>query len=524
MSYQVLARKWRPKSFSEVIGQNHITKTLQNALKRDKVAHAYLLTGTRGVGKTTVARIFAKSLRCLSLKEDFSPCGTCEECTSIDNTSNLNYIEIDGASNTGVDNIRELIDNVQYLPTSGDKKVYVIDEVHMLSVSAFNALLKTLEEPPAHVVFVFATTDPQKLLGTVLSRCQRYDFRHVDIDTLAAHVKKIAKAEDIKFENDQIIEDLAKHGQGSVRDTLSLLDQVLSLSMLDTITEDSMLMSLGLAKTTSVKKTIEALFNADKTKLIQSYNNVVNENIDVKKFSTQVLDAIFLMIEKIDEQGNLDNNLIEKDILEQISFSELLWIYEVLIKDFKFAYESINPEKMILFSFIKVALRSEVLGINSTKIVAKKKTNLEPVAPKKIISYEWKDIIEYVFSNNKTVGSNLEHGNIVDKVQDLGQSVSLNIGFGLEDRVFYDYLSGPEVKKDLKSILTNYFEKNVELLVTLLDKKTVEETEFKSKAQIDIDNKMLAKQNKEKGLKEDPFILEAQSLFNTTISNIKIKD
>jgi DNA polymerase-3 subunit gamma/tau len=175
--YQVLARKWRPKKFNDVIGQEHITKTLVNSIEKNKVAHAYLFTGTRGVGKTTIARIFAKSLRCENRLEDFNPCGECNSCKSIDSSNSLDYVEIDGASNNSVDNIRELIENVNYLPSSGKYKVYVIDEVHMLSNSAFNALLKTLEEPPAHVVFIFATTDPHKLLGTVLSRCQRFDFK-----------------------------------------------------------------------------------------------------------------------------------------------------------------------------------------------------------------------------------------------------------------------------------------------------------------------------------------------------------
>ena len=238
MAYQVLARKWRPKQFEEVVGQAHVTRTLQNAIKQEKLAHAYLFTGTRGVGKTSIARLFAKAIRCENRKADFNPCLVCASCRDIDASNSMDYIEIDGASNNSVDDVRALIENVNYLPTRGKYKVYVIDEVHMLSISAFNALLKTLEEPPAHVLFILATTDPHKLLGTVISRCQRYDFKNVPIEILKEHVLKIANAEGIKFSTPKIAEKLAELGKGSVRDTLSIFDQVLGLSATQNINED----------------------------------------------------------------------------------------------------------------------------------------------------------------------------------------------------------------------------------------------------------------------------------------------
>ena len=200
MSYVVTARKWRPKKFSEVVGQEHITATLKNALKNNRIAHAYLFTGPRGVGKTTTARILAKTLNCLNPK-DFEPCNECEMCNSIQNSQSLDIIEIDGASNRGIDEIRTLRESVKYAPTKGKYKVYIIDEVHMLTKESFNAFLKTLEEPPAHTIFIFATTDVHKVPLTIISRCQRFDFRRIQLDTIKSLLKQIANAEKIEIDD-----------------------------------------------------------------------------------------------------------------------------------------------------------------------------------------------------------------------------------------------------------------------------------------------------------------------------------
>jgi len=229
MSYTVLARRYRSGTFDEVIGQDHVAQTLKKAIKSARIAHAYLFCGTRGTGKTSMARILAKALNCHNADGPTTePCGKCDSCVAIARGDDIDVIEIDAASNTGVDNIREVIENSQYRPARSRFKVYIIDEVHMLSKSAFNALLKTLEEPPGHVKFILATTEPEKVLPTILSRCQRYDFRNIPTREIAGHLADICGKEKIKADEDALLL-VAKAGAGSMRDALSLLDRLLSV-------------------------------------------------------------------------------------------------------------------------------------------------------------------------------------------------------------------------------------------------------------------------------------------------------
>ncbi|MGN0437360.1 MAG: DNA polymerase III subunit gamma/tau [Lachnospiraceae bacterium] len=244
MSYMALYRKWRPDEFDEVKGQEHIVTTLKNQIVHNRIGHAYLFCGTRGTGKTTVAKLLAKAVNCEHPKEDGSPCGECPTCKAISSGSSLNVIEIDAASNNGVDNIREIRDEVQYSPTSGKYKVYIIDEVHMLSTSAFNALLKTLEEPPSYVIFILATTEFHKVPITVVSRCQRYDFRRISIDTIYDRLMDLLNREGIEAE-EKAVRYVAKAADGSMRDALSLMDQCISFYLGQKLTYDNVLEVLG---------------------------------------------------------------------------------------------------------------------------------------------------------------------------------------------------------------------------------------------------------------------------------------
>ena len=247
MSYTALYRKYRPSEFEDVKGQDHIVTTLKNQIKADRIGHAYLFCGTHGTGKTTVAKIFAKAVNC-EHPVDGSPCGECQSCKAIAAGSSMNVIEIDAASNNGVENIRQIREEVSYSPTQGKYKVYIIDEVHMLSIGAFNALLKTLEEPPSYVIFILATTESHKIPITILSRCQKYDFRRISIETISARLMDLLEQEGVEAE-EKAVRYVAKAGDGSMRDALSLLDQCIAFYLGEPLTYDHVLEVLGAVDT-----------------------------------------------------------------------------------------------------------------------------------------------------------------------------------------------------------------------------------------------------------------------------------
>lgn len=276
MSYQVLARKWRPKRFADLVGQEHVVRALTNALKEQRLHHAYLLTGTRGVGKTTIARILAKSLNC-ETGTTAEPCGECSACRQIDTGRFVDLLEIDAASNTGIDNIREVLENAQYAPTSGRFKVYIIDEVHMLSKSAFNAMLKTLEEPPAHVKFILATTDPQKVPVTVLSRCLQFSLRNMTPQQVAGHLAHMLDVEGIAYEAPALAL-LGRAAAGSMRDAQSLLDQAIAYGLGD-VKEDGVRAMLGAVDRRYLFALLQALAAGDGPQLMAQADSLAERGV-----------------------------------------------------------------------------------------------------------------------------------------------------------------------------------------------------------------------------------------------------
>ena len=275
MSYTALYRKFRPQEFEDVKGQEHIVTTLKNQIKADRIGHAYLFCGTRGTGKTTVAKIFAKAVNC-EHPVDGSPCGKCPACQGIAAGTSMNVIEIDAASNNGVDNIRQIREEVSYRPTEGKYKVYIIDEVHMLSAGAFNALLKTLEEPPAYVIFILATTEAHKIPITILSRCQRYDFHRISIDTITDRLAELMRTEQVDVE-ERALRYVAKAGDGSMRDALSLLDQCIAFHLGEKLTYENVLEVLGAVDTEVFSALLRQVLAKDVTGAIRTVDHLVDQ-------------------------------------------------------------------------------------------------------------------------------------------------------------------------------------------------------------------------------------------------------
>lgn len=282
MSYTALYRKFRPSAFEDVKGQDHIVTTLRNQIKANRVGHAYLFCGTRGAGKTTIAKIFAKAVNCENPK-DGSPCGECALCRAIAAGASMNVIEIDAASNNGVDNIREIVDEVTYSPAEGKYKVYIIDEVHMLSIGAFNALLKTLEEPPSYVIFILATTEVHKIPITILSRCQRYDFKRISIDTISARLKELTEKEQVQIE-EKAVRYIAKTADGSMRDALSLLDQCIAFHFGQELSYDKVLDVLGAVDTEVFSRLLRMVLDGDVTGSIELLEEIVIQGRELTQF------------------------------------------------------------------------------------------------------------------------------------------------------------------------------------------------------------------------------------------------
>jgi len=293
MAYLVLARKWRPQTFADLIGQEHVSRTLANAIRSGRIHHAFLFTGARGVGKTSAARILAKALNCDAGLSD-TPCGICPSCVEITAGQGLDVIEIDGASNTGVDDVRELRDNIRYLPSRSRYKIFIIDEVHMLSTNAFNALLKTLEEPPPHAKFIFATTEPHKIPVTILSRCQRFDFRKIPLARVAVKLREIADAEGLTV-SDRSLALIARHGEGSMRDALSTLDQVIAFCS-EQVADDDVQALLGMVDRRLLLDAVEAIVRHDPRRALETASRFDQLGVALRQVAQELVEAFRALV------------------------------------------------------------------------------------------------------------------------------------------------------------------------------------------------------------------------------------
>jgi DNA polymerase-3 subunit gamma/tau len=331
MSYQALYRKFRPTTFEEVKGQDHIVKTLKNQLRANRIGHAYLFCGTRGTGKTTIAKVFARAVNCEHPLEDGSPCNECETCRGILKGTSNNVIEIDAASNNGVDNIREIREEVGYRPTQGKYKVYIIDEVHMLSTGAFNALLKTLEEPPEYVIFILATTEINKIPVTILSRCQRYNFHRITIDTIAGRLRELLTRENVEAE-DRAVRYVAKTADGSMRDALSLLDQCIAFYLGEKLTYEKVLEVLGTVDTDVFSRLLRCVIGGDASSSVRILGDMVREGKEMGQFVTDFiwyLRNLMLVQNSEDLEDVLD---VSTENLEQLREESKMIDSEVLMR------------------------------------------------------------------------------------------------------------------------------------------------------------------------------------------------
>ena len=359
MSYMALYRKFRPGTFGDVKGQDHISRTLQNQIKANRIGHAYLFCGTRGTGKTSVAKIFAKAVNCQH-PVNGSPCGECEMCRAISEGRSMNVIEIDAASNNGVDNIREIREEVAYRPTEGKYKVYIIDEVHMLSIGAFNALLKTLEEPPEYVIFILATTEAHKIPITILSRCQRYDFKRISIDTISERLMDLMKKEQVEVE-EKAIRYIAKAADGSMRDALSLLDQCIAFYLGQKLTYDHVLEVLGAVDTEVFSRLLREVLSRDVARVLQSVEELVMQGRELSQLAidfTWYLRNLLLVKSSDNMEDVLDvssENLArlkeESQMIENDALIRYIRIFSELSNQLKYA-----TQKRVLFEVALIKL------------------------------------------------------------------------------------------------------------------------------------------------------------------------
>jgi DNA polymerase-3 subunit gamma/tau len=380
MSYIVLARKYRPQNFSEVYAQDHVTKILQSAIKSERIAHAYLFTGPRGVGKTSLARIMAKSLNC-ETGPTTQPCNECTNCVEITSGVSPDVIEIDGASNTGVDDIRELQRELLYAASGAKFKIYIIDEVHMLSKNAFNALLKTLEEPPENVIFIFATTEPHKVIATIVSRCQRYDFKRIPVDSIVERLRDLCVKEKITIDEESLYL-IARKADGGMRDALSLMDQTISYCQ-DSINIEQVRQIFGMIPNQIYHDFMQMIKNHETKALISELHKIFEEGTDLQEFIANMLEYLrIVLLTKLDVQirdVSQDEMPMFSEIGGLFAQNDLLYIMSQLMQTKIDIRQSSNPHLLIEALMIRLSRLDEISEIS--ELISFLKTNPSPSAP-----------------------------------------------------------------------------------------------------------------------------------------------
>lgn len=555
LSYKTLYRTYRPKMFSDVVGQEHITRTFKNALLKDKISHAYLFTGPRGTGKTSVAKIIAKTVNCEKVPTS-EPCNVCDSCLSINSGFDSDVYEIDAASNNGVDEIREIRDKVKYAPGTSRFKVYIIDEVHMLSTGAFNALLKTLEEPPSHVIFILATTEPHKIPATIISRCQRFDFRSISIKDIVTRMKYIISVENIKIE-EKAIYTIAKNAQGGMRDALSLLDQVISYSE-EIVKEENVHEITGTVSEEKLASIVQFLISENTTQAISSIDDLISRGKEPLRLIENLIfyfRDLFLInkMDQINEQLVTNHSDETKEIASKISEDNLFELISIL-NNAQYEMRKTNQPRV----FIELAIFEVVnkLIIKDKKIERKE---VKEEIPKKIIK-EVKDIdisdntekrfidvteIEEILNNaNKEKKGNLllnwrsifgvdinltniEQLLIDGKVEAVSNNNKILLSYEIDAECAKLYEK--EVYDKAISILKSVFHENYQIIsipMRIWNEKKVEFVEqFKNKIKqpnlSPITEPIIIKKDNDKYEYEPEIVKEAVGIFGDEIINVK---
>lgn len=493
MSYQALYRKFRPQEFEDVKGQEHIVTTLRNQIKANRIGHAYLFCGTRGTGKTTIAKIFAKAVNCEN-PVDGSPCGECASCKAIASGASMNVIEIDAASNNGVDNIRQISEEVAYRPTEGKYKVYIIDEVHMLSIGAFNALLKTLEEPPSYVIFILATTEFHKIPNTILSRCQKYNFRHIAGTVIEDRLQELMKQEQVEVE-EKALRYIAKLADGSMRDALSLLDQCIAFHLGEALTYENVLEVLGAVDTEVFSKFLQSILAGDVIAGVKLLDELVAQGRELGQFVTDFIWYLrnLLLLQNSDgaeeafdvsaenlavmkqEAGMVDTEILIRYIRVfselssnlKVSSQKRVLIEVAIIKlckpqmeeDFSSLLDRIAQMEKKLEKGIPMVAS----GISQTVSKEEKKLELPKSIPEDIqkIIPEWQSILSEIGGMTRVY--------LKRAVPTVGQNGELLLAF--DDQTAYGYLSGEnrECSDSLKELIEKRIGKSIEISYKLLD-------------------------------------------------------
>ncbi|MBX7230550.1 MAG: DNA polymerase III subunit gamma/tau [Bdellovibrionales bacterium] len=556
MAYQVIARKWRPGTFAQLIGQEHISTTLINSLRRGRLHHALLFTGPRGTGKTSTARILAKALCCPNAK-DFVPCQKCSDCEEISSGRNINVIEIDGASNNGVDAIRELRNTVAYMPTSGQSKLYIIDEVHMLSTSAFNALLKTLEEPPDHVTFIMATTEAHKIPETVLSRVQRFDFRTIPTRLIVESLQKICENENIIFENAALWA-IARQGAGSMRDSQSFLDQAIAF------TDGQLLLTkvsevLGLTDRKLLLTTLKALVNRTPQEALTCLEQISIAGYDPRLFLQDLLAQIrhLLMLKLLPPDSGPSHNvpqnidLAESEIndLRELSGSlsgeDIHLLFDMALKglrDLNQAPDAHIALEMVLLRMSAAPYVRQLADWGSVPLMDNNQTTAKTVLiplpgqntrqnkssdlPSPSEKSEavkethggteaWQELVQKINAVNSLIGAQLENCFLHELTEK-----RIVLGVNGKMKFLFEKINSPDFKKKLSNYITTFWGPGYSIEVQPINQTATENSQL-SVAQQNKLNQEASIENLKLRAEKFPFVQSMQSVFKTEIKSVQ---